>query len=620
MALRVADEIFTNQLRNTLIAGTNISFVHVNDRQTRIDGLGGGGIPIVLTNPQANDLIVVANNANQIVNKTLETSDASLLSITTTNNTLQLNPHCEFLLQTFAANRTYLPNLREAFMYEGNVYGTDENAIIVWRNNCIDESNKLLYLDMNELSSYNNSGNLLTLPLYSTKIPLVSLKSTQSTHAQVIEQTSNHVNFPSSVRLKFPHLTGLSNYSSHFEWDSDFSLIFAISCSSLGNNSSSIFGFDASDKIYNFDIEYNSEYRNHLCINCAGELHPIPVASDDDDEFNIICVRLTHVTAFRTHIDAFVNGTRQLSSYVDDTLTQKSLGLANLPYFLGHETFPYTLAYFACYANALSDSECIQLTRHVNFYYQLDMANFQQQIIPYSSYRTMALSQSSPLVPLETNITNHFTFISTNTSPTLLFSSSSQPYRLKFSNNNSNLVTSVDPMPSLLSPKNGLTIIGLVALPLRNETTTYNPILTLLLDNNVAISVGARYNVSTSTIRFQLTTNTQQSSAEILFSDDTLCNEFLVSLSLYQNKHAYLSIWSLKNQESFDSVYLEYENTNSAGLVEYVLWGGISTGTNQFYLGPFEIYNRLINSFNFKKIRLNFISEFNLPLQQSSLE
>lgn len=454
MALRVSDEIFTTQLRATLIPGTNVTFNTTNPKQTIINasGGGGGGAVLDLHAPIAvDDLLVLNSTLDAPRNKKLTSTNTALVGVNISGTQVQIVPGP---LATYYNPSTIYPVqqsdlglwnslLAVGTNSAGNLYRTDTliNADLFFLD--IDNSVVSTGTDLKQTRMLS----AVTPPVYLTASGPTTTKSSQSSLSNNITNL-NWLTFQTNSNLSTANFEG-------FNWTHDFTIALAITTSSqLQLNNSPIFSFGGTSTIYSMSLDFDENLQNCIKFQHA-DAHNIPIPNNTNA---IILIRCTATNAFVTQIDACVNGICVYTGFVDTSMTLKSLGIGG-DCTIGPAA-ALNVAYFGAFARALSDEECAKVTTAISLMRNMPITN-SFNAIPHVTYNSFS-SGVSTVNPQETPRPSNYTLTATFP-PTK--ANTPVTYNWKFYTNAQQFLSSGALTGLKLSGYDGYSLVSLFAVP-----------------------------------------------------------------------------------------------------------------------------------------------------------
>lgn len=367
--LRVDNTTFTRQLRQVLAAGSNITFDTSNVALTSISAASGQNLPIVITNPLLLD-VLVGDNAGNVINRPLTAVlTSSTLTIASVSNTItiELPPS---VVKFYQSALTYLSS-DPAFAADGGMYTFDDAA--------------LEFVESSQLVSRNYIFRYAPVPGTSTLQTELAVSHASSVDYTpwVLRPTASSPSAASFANVNgvvvyattFASAEDLSMQASQYSastalnYTNDYTLVAAGSFPLDQSASNVFFSTSGSSTVYPVLFGNNVAQLGTLVFD-MGEPHYIPFSQD----LGIYVFRISFTTAFISILDVFFNGIKIYSRSISSSLTAKSLGLGGL-LSLGNSgntaSFAMSLVEFTAYNQALSDQQCVALTKSINFSKQI---------------------------------------------------------------------------------------------------------------------------------------------------------------------------------------------------------------------------------------------------------
>lgn len=452
MALRVSDEIFTTQLRSTLIPGTNVTFNTTNPKQTIVNASGGStGAVLDLQPPTAaDDLLVLNPTLDAPRNKKLISTNTSLVDINISATQVKIVPGP--LATYYDPNITYPVQQANLGLWNSLLaVGTNSSGGLYRTDSLLNEELFLLDIDNGVVST---GANVKQVRLLSAVAPPAYLTASGPPITKTLQSSASH-NITNLNWLTFQTNSNLSTVNFEgLNWTHDFTIALAITTSSqLQLNSSPLFSFSGTPTIYPMSLDFNENLQN--CISFQhGDVHNIPVPSTGNA---IILIRCTATNAFITQVDACVNGVCVYTGFIDNSITLKSLGIGGD--CIMAVAAPLNIAYFGAFARAISDDECAKVTTAISLMRNMPITSFDS--VPHVTYKSFP-SGVSAITPQETPRPSNYTLTATFP-PTK--ATTPATYNWKFYTNAQQFLSSGSLTGLNVSGYDGFSLVSLLAIP-----------------------------------------------------------------------------------------------------------------------------------------------------------
>lgn len=609
--LRVDNATLTRQLRQVLLAGTNISFDTTQTESTAISAASGQNLPVVITNAQPLD-ILIGTNASDMINTPIDsviTSSSLAIARQSGNTQLSLDlPPSVVLFYDSAA--TYTP-ANAPFVNDGGVFTYDSS-----RQEFVETEH---LINDNFLFKYSPTPNISTLhselavsnSSCITNVPW-QLSSTSSSPTATLSATLNGnsiyaTTFASAQDLKMDvaqYANGGLNYPN------DYTLVLAGSFPIDQTANDTFMSLSGTSTIYSLAFGNTTVQSGALVYN-LGEPHYIPYVQAD----GVYVFRVSFTTAFTSMLDVFFNGHKMYSRAVSNTLTAKSLGLGGM-LSLGNSSntgsFSMSLLSMISYAQALSDQQCVAVSKTINFVKQVLPLGTS---LPYPSYAIMGSPSSSDAsIAGSVSLFGTAPFDLHQTTPanqpayvTLYGGSIVFPtYNLQFAASQANMQTT-STIPALNS-----SIFGTLAIAyLPNVgSSNANEILTVSMASPAdTLSLTTLYAIGAHT--FSLVLNSVvQCSVTILHETGT--NDELVLFLAKNESSIGLVIVRVDTQDIVGTCAFAYTGNSFASLTI----GRLTAPTTVFtyFLGDMWYYPRVLASYEYRLHTRQFQQLYGLPL------
>ncbi|TXH07694.1 MAG: hypothetical protein E6Q06_01845 [Candidatus Moraniibacteriota bacterium] len=377
--------------------------------------------------------------------------------------------------------------------------------------------------------------------------------------------------------------------------------------------SNTFFSLSGTTTIYPLSFGNTTLQRDALVYN-LGEAHYIPYVQNT----GIYVFRVSFTTAFTSLLDVFFNGHKVYTNAISNTLTAKSLGLGGL-LSLGSSTntasFSMSLLTMIGYAQALSDQQCISVSKALNFAKQVLPASIPYPSAPTALIRAPSMSATSisgsvslfgtaPFDLHQTTPANQPSYV-TLYGGSIVFPT----YNLKFSGAQANMLTTsaIPARESLVSGTFAIAYLPNVSAANDNE------ILTVVVQSD-SIKLLTRYVAGVHTFSLVMNGTLKCSSA----------------ISHVAGTNDELVLFLVKNQTSFGFVAVRVDSLTIVGSCAFpyaaagnglssLTVGRTSTPTSVFtyFLGDMWFYPRSLAGYEYKLHTAQFKQLYNLPLSGS---
>lgn len=607
--LKVSDEVLAKQVGQILESGAGISLDKQSDPKkiTVTSSLWDDFV-----NPAFQDLVVVGQNSNSFENRTLVSANTEELTVGSTSTQLILSvPSNNHKLNRSISYNADTPN---AFLEFGNVFNVNSQSNLVWADG-FHVDDLLLYLDIDNLYS-SNSTHAESIQLYSkntleaTLLPASSNTITIVPPSNVLTNNSNvkHITIGSNLAVDANAMT-----SQVFSWENDFSLVIVGQFASALQVAQQIVNFPTTAEIYGVSLSVDpAAYASSIIFTC-GDSHVIPMPLTGSNEFTCLIIKVTHASAFKTRVDAIVNGRQVYSNFIDDAMTSKSIGLPSLPSLLGGNGGNVTLTHFSCIDYALSHQEAVKICHYLNTTRWLNLdSNIGGDFYSpqYAQYDSLAASNPASVSPTQPGLPGSLTFTSANppshidSIPTYnyVFTSTSAPQFLK-----SGVLT--NSFMSLVGA--GSSFFFQLALPYASgSATSATPLVSFLLNDSLTATLSVSYATNANT--FTLDYNSQTKSV-LMNASSSHNNEYIVCFNFTSNG-INVSIKSVNNLNSTRTLSMSRNSTSLYTTRITLGFESILANLCKYHIGNFMLDTKLTTSASLKQQYYGSIDYFNLPL------
>lgn len=609
--LRVDNATLTRQLRQVLLAGTNISFDTSQTESTAISAASGQNLPVVITNAQPLDMLIGTNASNMINTPIDSVITSSSLTIARQSGNTQLSLDLPPTVVSFYNSAaTYTPS-NAPFVNDGCVFTYDSSRQeFVETEHLINDNYLFKYSPTPNSStlqtelSVSNSSSINNVPW---QLSSTSTSPTATSYATLNGNTIYATSFASAQDLR---MVAAQYANGGLNYPNDYTLVLAGSFPLDQTASNTFLSLSGTSSIYSLSFGNTTVQRGALVYN-LGEPHYIPYVQAT----GIYVFRVSFTTAFTSMLDVFFNGHKMYSRAVSNTLTAKSLGLGgmlNLGSSSNTASFGMALLSMISYAQALSDQQCVAVSKTLNFVKQVLPLGTS---LPYPSYAIMGSPSNTA-----TSITGSISLFGTapfdlhQTTPanqpayvTLYSGSIVFPtYNLQFSASQANMHTT-STIPALNSSIFGT--LAIAYLPNVSSANT-NEILTVVMASPAdTLALTTSYAASAHT--FSLTLNSAlQCSVTIPHVAST--NDELVLFIAKNESSIGLVIVRVDTQNIVGTCAFSYSGNSLASLTI----GRITAPTTVFtyFLGDMWYYPRALASYEYRLHTRQFQQLYGLPL------
>lgn len=389
--LRVDNTTLTRQLRQVLLAGTNITFDTSQADSTSISASSGQNLPIVITNVQPLDTLI-GTSSSDMVNAPLDSIlTSSSLSIARQSGNTQIALELPASVVEFFKSSVVYTSANAPVINDGGVYSYDSS-----RAEFVDSEHSTAANYLFKYSPRPNSSALQTELAVSSASSISNvpwqLTSTASAPSASLSATLNGDSIYATV---FSGTQDLSMAASQYAnggmaYANDYTVFLAGTFPIDQTASDAFFSLSGTSTIYAVSFGNTTQQSGALVYN-LGESHYIPYVQAT----GVYAFRVSFTTAFTSLLDVFFNGHKIYSRAISTSLTAKSLGLGGL-LSLGSSTnsssFSMSLLSMLSYAQALSDQQCIAISKTLNFAKQVLPLGTS---LPYPSYAIMSPPSNS---------------------------------------------------------------------------------------------------------------------------------------------------------------------------------------------------------------------------------
>lgn len=611
-SLRVSNDVLTNQLRQVLRAGSNITFDTSNLDFTLING--SGGYPTQISNPQELD-VVVLNSTGEMVNapwtSILESATSSTLSVSKVGNKIRLTlvPHA----QIYNSSTTYPASQPLAFVdVNGLPYATQANGDF-FSNKLGMRATGMLAIDEAVLSSGSNIA----------RIPLNMGRNTGSSSITLVPESASvptlgNLALVNGVQKRAASFSGASTLAmSTAQHDANAALNFAWDCTVVycgtivpnTDTSSKYFEFTGNSAIYPFSLA-NTPVARSLVLTC-GDVHTIPYMSSG----GVYVFRISQATSFTSYLDVFFNGTNIYSSPFSNTATAKSLGLGGILRLgdAANTSSSQVVNHLSWYDYALSDAECFEISQYIAVTLGLSSLNIRSDaafladaVVSYASATNSSASSWAPTAA------SPVAYIFSQSSPSLrpTFTGGYASYNFLFSSAQSFLDSGA------INGALGKNFSVAFMFAPGGIGNAINRIMSFTMSNSDLLDIVGSYDGTTLTIGLaQGASQRTMSFAHVAGTNDELALVFNCKLG----SHASLAATRFDAGVVGASCSLAYAVPNVN--LDKITIGRTTTPTTVFpyNIGDIRIYARNLPAIDSKSLVSTFTSAYNLPMTSTQL-
>ena len=608
--LRVDNATLTRQIRQVLIPGSNITFDTSQNDSTGISAASGQELPIVIGELSPLDILI--SNGSEMFNTPIDSViTSSTLTITRQNEDTQLAIDLPVGVVEFYNSEVTYGGADPGFISDGSIYTYDDT-----RQEFVDSEH---LINDNYLFKYSPPPNSSALQTdldvsNSSSVSNVpwQLSSTSAAPTTALSATFNGNSIYATAFASAQDLRMASAQYSNggIAYPNDYTIVLAGTFPIDQTGSNKFFSLAGTSQIYALSFG-NTILQTGALVYDLGEPHYIPYVQDT----GVYVFRVSFTTAFTSLLDVFFNGRKMYTRAISNTLTAKSLGLGGLM-SLGDSantsSFSMSLLSMIAYAQALSDQQCVAVSKSINFVKQVLPLGTP---IPYPNYAIMANPSNSA-----TTIAGSISLYGTSPFDLHQPTSGNQPayvtlyggsiafptYNLQFSGSQTNMHTT-----STIPARNS-SIFGTYAiayLPNVSSANT-NEILTFAMQSpSDTIALTTQYASNTHTFSLLLNSSSQCS---VSIPHVASTNDELVLFVAKNETSIGLVIVRVDTQKIVGTCAFTYTGNSFGSLTIGRLTSPVSVFT--YFLGDMWYYPRTLASYEYSLHTRQFQQLYNLPL------